>query len=135
MSQPESECPHDAPGYWAYVIEYDADWITDKGKGTVYVGYTGNTPEGRLAVHRAGGLHAAAVFKKAARHRGANLRLRCDLASAHPSHHGPWPTAEEAMKHERSWPTDSRPTVTSSRWGSVSPSSTSSRSLRGSASQ
>ena len=85
--------------YWVYVIEYDADWIVEKGK--VYVGYTGLTPEERLERHRNGGQPAAKVFKLNAKNRGTNLRLRPDLAEASPNHAGPWPTLKEALVHER----------------------------------
>ena len=84
-----------------YVIEFDADWIDDKGKGTVYVGYTARTPEQRLEAHRAGGATAAAIFKVNRRRRASDLRLRRDLAEAKPGHAGPWATEKEAMTHER----------------------------------
>ena len=93
--------PRPRKAYSVYVIEFDADWVTDKGNGTVYVGYTARTPEQRLATHRAGGLTAAAVFKKRRKRRGTNLRLRADLASARKSHAGPWKTEKEARTHER----------------------------------
>ena len=88
-------------GYSVYVIEFDADWVKDKGKGTIYVGYTARTPAQRLATHLAGGRTAAAVFKLNRKRRGTDLRLRNDLATAKPSHAGPWETEAEAMTHER----------------------------------
>lgn len=90
-----------ATEYWVYAIEFDADWIDDKGKGTVYVGYTARTPEQRLKTHEAGGRTAAAVFKAGRKRRGTNLRLRQDLACAKPDHAGPWHDEKEAMRHER----------------------------------
>ncbi|MEX1907198.1 GIY-YIG nuclease family protein [Janibacter sp. Y6] len=93
--------PRDPTVYCVYVIEFDADWVKDNGKGTVYVGYTARTPQQRLETHRAGGRTAAAVFKRNRKRRGTNLRLRTDLAAARPSHAGPWKTDTEAMKHER----------------------------------
>ena len=93
--------PRNQPEFWVYAIEFDGDWIADKGRGTVYVGYTARTPEQRLETHRKGGQTAAAVFKAGRAIRGTNLRLRTDLSSARPSHAGPWPSEKEAMKHER----------------------------------
>lgn len=89
------------PKYWVYVIEFDANWIEDAGKGTVYVGFTARTPEQRIETHRTGGRTAAAMFKAGRKRRGTNLRLRQDLASAKPSHAGPWTSEHDAMTHER----------------------------------
>ena len=72
-----------------YVIEFDADWIDPKGKGTVYVGYTARTPEQRLETHRMGGRTAAAIFKGNRKRRGANrafarsCRPRSPVTPAH----------------------------------------------------
>ncbi|EAP98565.1 hypothetical protein JNB_00315 [Janibacter sp. HTCC2649] len=87
--------------FWVYAIEFDADWIAAKGRGTVYVGYTARTPEQRLETHRAGGRTAAAIFKVGRRRRATNLQLRMDLAVSEPNHAGPWVIEKEAMKHER----------------------------------
>ncbi len=86
--------------YWVYVIELDADGLSEKdkvglGKGAMYVGHTSTSPEERLTKHQRVERTAGRVFKRMTDPKRS--RLRPELAH----YAGPWTTPNEARRNER----------------------------------
>jgi hypothetical protein len=86
--------------HWVYVIELDAEGLSDRdkvnlGKGALYVGCTATSPESRLTKHQCTERSAGRVFKRMTDPKRSWLRP--DLAH----YAGPWSTPGEALRNER----------------------------------